>query len=68
MAMGRAERPAGLAIAEKLMGLVLLVMGALAIYYTVEAIGVLGPLWLLFTVFGSFLIVIGLAMLLARAE
>mgnify|MGYP000150215673 CR=1 FL=1 len=68
MAMGRAERPAGLAIVEKLMGLILLVMGSLAIYYTAEAVEVLGPLWLLFVAFGSFLALVGLALILARAE
>ncbi|OYT52603.1 hypothetical protein B6U66_01400 [Candidatus Bathyarchaeota archaeon ex4484_135] len=66
--MARAERPAGLTVMEKLMGLVLLAIGALAIYYAVEASEALGSYWLLFTGMGCFLAVIGLAVILAKPE
>ena len=66
--MGKEERPAGLTFVEKLMGLVLLAVGIVAIYYTYMALPELGPLWLLFTAFGAFLLLVGLVLLLARAE
>ncbi len=66
--MSRAERPVGLLIVEKLMGLVLLAMGIVAIYYVSQALEALGSYWLLFTAVGSFLIVVGLALVIARPE
>ncbi|RLI38115.1 hypothetical protein DRO60_03755 [Candidatus Bathyarchaeota archaeon] len=68
LAMSEVERPAGLAIMEKLVGLVLLVMGILTIYYTGSAIPSLGPIWPLFVAFGALLLLVGLALLLARAR
>ncbi len=66
--MARAERPAGLTVVEKLMGLVLLVIGALAIYYAAGASEALGPYWLIFTGMGCFLAVLGLVAILAKPE
>ena len=66
--MSREERPAGLTGMEKLVGLVLLAIGILAIYYTYMALAELGPAWLFFTALGAFFILLGLALLLARPE
>ena len=62
------ERPAGLAGVEKLMGLVLLALGIVAIYYTYMALPELGPTWPVFVALGALLLLVGLALLLARAE
>ncbi|HDI01356.1 MAG TPA: hypothetical protein ENF78_02885 [Candidatus Bathyarchaeota archaeon] len=66
--MSEMEVPGGLSIAEKLLGLVILVLGVLAIYYTYQALEALGQIWPIFMALGAFLIVIGLALILARAE
>lgn len=66
--MSEMEVPVGLSIAEKLLGLVILVLGVLAIYYTYQALEALGQTWPIFMALGAFLIVIGLALILARAE
>ena len=66
--MSRLERPAGLAIMEKLMGIVLLVMGGLAIYYTYTSLEGLGPIWAIFMALAIFLIILGIVLVLARAE
>ena len=66
--MSKLERPAGLAIMEKLMGLLLIVIGALAIYYSSSAIRVLGGPWVLFVALGVVLLLVGIALVLAKAE
>ncbi len=66
--MSKAERPAGLVITEKIVGLVLLVLGILAIYYTYQAMGELGSYWPIFIALGSFFILVGAALALAKAE
>ena len=66
--MSRTEVPTGLTIAEKILGLVILVLGALAIYYTHQAVSAIGPIWPIFVAFGALLLLVGLALLLARAE
>ena len=66
--MSRTEAPAGLAIAEKIMGLIILVLGVLAIYYTHQALEAIGALWPVFVAFGALLILVGLALIIARAE
>ncbi|HDJ25999.1 MAG TPA: hypothetical protein ENF34_01620 [Candidatus Bathyarchaeota archaeon] len=66
--MGEAEAPTGLTIAEKVLGLVILVLGVLAIYYTYQALEAIGALWPVFVSFGVLLLLVGLALILARAE
>jgi len=66
--MSKLERPAGLAVMEKLMGLLLIVIGALAIYYSSSAIRALGDPWVLFVALGVVLLIIGIALVLAKAE
>jgi len=66
--MSKEERPAGLVGMEKLIGLVLLALGIVAIYYTYMALPELGPTWLIFVALGALLLLVGLALLLARAE
>lgn len=66
--MSREERPAGLTAMEKILGLVLLALGIVAIYYTYMALPELGSVWLIFMALGAFLVLVGLALLLARAE
>ena len=67
-AMSKLERPAGLAIMEKLMGLLLIVVGALAIYYSSSAMSVLGGPCVLFITLGVVLLLVGIALLIAKAE
>jgi len=67
-AMSKLERPAGLAIMEKLMGLLLIVVGALAIYYSSSAMNVLGGSCVLFITLGVVLLLVGIALLIAKAE
>ncbi len=66
--MSRLERPAGLAIVEKLMGLLLIVIGALAIHYSLSAIEVLNSAWMIFTALGVVLLLVGIGLVLAKAE
>ena len=66
--MSREERPSGLTGVEKLIGLVLLALGIVAIYYTYMALPELGPVWLIFVALAALLMLVGLALLLARAE
>ena len=66
--MSKPERPAGLAIMEKLMGLLLLIVGALAIYYSSSAISALGGSCIIFIALGVVLLLVGMALILAKAE
>jgi len=58
----------GLNLAEKFFGLILLIMGAVALYYTITSAQAL----LMFTAFFSFLslvvIVVGLVLIIAKTE
>ena len=67
-AMSKIERPAGLTIMEKLMGILLIVVGALAIYYSSSAMNVLGGSCVIFITLGVVLLLVGIALLIAKAE
>lgn len=60
--------PTGLTIAEKFFGLMIILIGALTIYFTYTSLGDLGEFSRLFFVPGFALIVIGVLLLLAKAE
>ena len=66
--MSKIERPAGLTIMEKLMGILLIVVGALAIYYSSSAMNVLGGSCVIFITLGVVLLLVGIALLIAKAE
>ena len=66
--MSRTEAPMGLTVAEKILGLVLFIIGVLAIYYTYQALEAIGAIWPIFVAFGALLLLIGLALIIAKAE
>jgi hypothetical protein len=55
-------------IAEKFFGLILIIIGALMLYYTTTSTNVLGMASLLFGLLSIVLLVIGIFLLLIRSE
>jgi len=68
MCMSEGEAPAGLTILEKLVGFLLIFFGAILIYYTMQTPTLRGSGFIFFPVFGIGLIVLGIFMVLAKAE
>jgi len=68
MRMSEGEAPAGLTISEKFFGLLLIVFGAILFYYTQQTPALRGVGFIFFPVFGIALIVLGIFMVLAKAE
>lgn len=62
------EAPAGLTIAEKVFGLILVVLGALVFYYSPQTPKLAGIGFIFFPAFGIFLIAIGLFLVFSKAE
>ncbi len=63
-----AEEPVGLKIAEKFSGLFVLLIGVILFYVTYTSIEILGAYPVIFLVISAALIVLGVIMILAKAE
>jgi len=62
------EVPAGLTLMEKIFGLLLTIMGFIAVYYAWQTQGLEHVGFGLFVTFGLVLIALGIFMVLAKAE
>ena len=62
------EAPLGLVIVEKLLGLVIILIGVVTFHVTYTNIATIGPLPVLFLAAGLVLIALGVFILIARAE
>ena len=54
-------------LAEKFIGLILVIIGALMIYFTATSTGVLGAFSLFFGIISAILLIIGLFLLIVRS-
>ena len=62
------EVPIGLTIIEKLLGLIIILIGVVAFYVTYTNMASIGPLPILFLAAGLVLIALGAFILIAKAE
>jgi len=62
------EAPIGLTIMEKLLGLVIILIGVITFYVTYTNMASVGPLPILFLTAGAVLIVLGVFILIAKAK
>ncbi|RLI36451.1 hypothetical protein DRO55_03515 [Candidatus Bathyarchaeota archaeon] len=62
------DAPTGLILAEKLMGIIILIMGVLLSYYTYENIEAAGVSAVVFIIAGIALIILGIIMLIAKTS
>ena len=68
MKMSRAKTPIGLTIMEKIIGLLMIVIGTLTAYVTYTALGRLGLNLMLFLAAGLALILIGFFLVTVKVE
>ena len=68
MCMSEGEPPRGLMIAEKLFGSLLIFFGAVLLYYTIETPDLRNLGYNIFIVFAVLLIVLGIIIVLSKAE
>jgi len=68
MRMSEGEAPAGLTISEKILGFLLIFFGAIFFYYTMQTPTIRDSGFIFFPIFGIGLIVLGIFMVLAKAE
>jgi uncharacterized membrane protein YjjP (DUF1212 family) len=66
--MSEGEAPTGLTIAEKFLGLLLIFFGAILLYYTIETPDLRNLGFNIFIVFAILLIVLGIFIVLSKAE
>lgn len=62
------EAPAGLTIIEKFFGLLLVVLGVIVFYYTLQTPRLMGIGFIFFPAFGVLLIALGIFLVLSKAE
>jgi hypothetical protein len=58
----------GLSTAERFFGLIICVVGIIALYYTLTSIGALGMVTGLFGFLSAFLVVLGIVLITAKPE
>ncbi len=68
MPMSEGEAPTGLTTLEKFFGLLLIVFGAILLYYTGQTPTLKGLGFIFFPIFAVGLIVLGIFMVLAKAQ
>ena len=62
------EAPIGLTIMEKLLGLIIILIGTITFYVTYTSMASIGPLLPFFLTVGLVLVALGIFILLVRAE
>ena len=62
------EAPIGLTIMEKLLGLIIILVGVITFYVTYTNMAIAGPLPILFLAAGFVLIALGIFILIAKAK
>jgi len=62
------EAPIGLTIMEKLMGLIIILIGAITFYVTYTNMASTGPLLTFFLAVGLVLVVLGIVIVIVKAE
>jgi len=62
------EAPIGLTIVEKLLGLIIILIGVITFFVTCTNIAIAGPLTIFFLAAGLVLIAVGVFILVAKAE